>query len=78
MNYEKKGLRNEKLPSMFPIEGDLKDYEKRHRICDDLVSMLGDVQRLLRGGLDSKKFQAFSCFQKSLECGIRLIRNFRG
>ncbi|MDR2341217.1 MAG: hypothetical protein LBD72_02735 [Puniceicoccales bacterium] len=62
---------------MVPLERELLDPARRKEVVDLFYQELGNVKRILREGLDSRRFHGYSRFIKSLEAGIRVVRGYR-
>ncbi|MDR2677571.1 MAG: hypothetical protein LBB26_03345 [Puniceicoccales bacterium] len=62
---------------MVPLEGELSDLARKKQVEDLFYQELGNVRRILREGLDSYRFRGYSRFVKSLEAGIKVVKNYR-
>jgi hypothetical protein len=62
---------------MVPLERELLDPERKKAVENLFYQELGNVKRILREGLDSRRFHGYSRFVKSLEAGIRVVKGYR-
>jgi hypothetical protein len=62
---------------MVSLEGEFSDPARRKEVENLFYQELGNVRRILREGLDSRRFRGYSHFVKSLEAGIRVVRGYR-
>ncbi|MDR2664490.1 MAG: hypothetical protein LBB14_03135 [Puniceicoccales bacterium] len=65
-------------PTLVPLERELRDPVRRREVLNQLMDGLGQVNRILMGGLDRERFVAYGALKKSFLAAVGVIKNFRG